>query len=389
MSEISVPGGSKSSGSVRIAFLGDVSFVGRYDLSANPEARERFAVIAKMLGDYDYVIANLETPLTDRTTTYVPKSIHLKAPTVNAELLKFLQVSAVTLANNHVYDYGRPGLDDTIEALDRVGIDWFGANGRSLKLRLKGERINVSGFCCYSTNACGYTNDPGGRGVHALTVPAVTKQLSGDEADAALSVVTIHWGDEHTNYPRTDHVRFAHQLLQGRTALIVGHHTHTVQPVEQVGPSVVAFSLGNFCIDNLSSLAGWGLSQSQENLYSLLLDVTIADGRIVDQTQLLLCDDGSRISPCDDDGMYQHIASTYLSTFDTDAYDAARERQIEDQHVEKFGARDVAWLRSRLNYYSIGAYLLGKIRRFQYWWHLKRYIRPLSAQSPFAPTEAR
>lgn len=63
---------------MKIAFLGDIALIGRYDLTKNPDARDRLKVLSEKLAQYDYVVDNLEFPLTNKDKTKVCKSMYLE-----------------------------------------------------------------------------------------------------------------------------------------------------------------------------------------------------------------------------------------------------------------------------------------------------------------------
>ena len=121
---------------MKIAFLGDIALIEKYDLTKSPNIKNKLKDLSLILAEYDYVIGNLESPLTGVDKTMVCKSMHLKSPTVNVELLKFLHIDAVSLANNHSYDFGKKGLIETISTLDDSGIEWFGVNGVYLNKKI-------------------------------------------------------------------------------------------------------------------------------------------------------------------------------------------------------------------------------------------------------------
>lgn len=141
---------------MRIAFLGDIAFLGKYDVTQSGEnaVRDRLKEMKAVLKDFDYVIANLESPLTDRNTTMEAKSMPLKSATVNVNTLVYLGVNAVSLANNHIYDYGKRGLAETTCVLDTNKIAYFGIDEKPLDVDLHNEKISVQGFCCFTANGC-------------------------------------------------------------------------------------------------------------------------------------------------------------------------------------------------------------------------------------------
>lgn len=82
--------------------------------------------------------------------------MHLRSDIENGTILKELGINAVSLANNHVYDFGRKGVEETISELDRLNILWYGIDGKTVYTEVCGQKIALSGFCCYSTNGVNY-----------------------------------------------------------------------------------------------------------------------------------------------------------------------------------------------------------------------------------------
>jgi len=352
---------------MKIAFLGDIALIGKYDLSQNPFAKERLQIIADKLSEFDYVVANLETPLTRKTKTMVCKSMHLKTPPENVELLKFLHVNAVSLSNNHLNDYGRQGLNDTINTLQQNGIEWFGANSKQLIKDIKGEKVCLSGFCCYSTNGTGYLDNTSKYGVNTLTYDNVIKQLETDKKNNVFSIMSFHWGDEHTDYPKYEHICLAELIAKQKDALIVGHHPHIIQGVQKIIHSLVAYSLGNFLFDDMVSINGnFSLKQNLNNKMSFILEVDIVNASINSYQYYGFRDELDKIELFDINDKLNQISGKLANINDIAAYEAIRKSQINKVILEKFGKHDLKWFSSRLNYYSVGAYISGKLRKKKY-----------------------
>ena len=237
---------------MKIALLGDIALIGKYDLTKNPDAFRRLDVVTEYLSQFDYVIGNLESPLTDVTKTWIPKSMHLRSPRKNIEILKYLGVDVVSIANNHTYDFGKTGFAETIETLEQNGIEWCGAYGKDVQIRQNGESINVSGFCCASTNGIhlGCANI-GKNTIHLLNRFNVERQLQKDDEQKAFSLIVSHWGQEHTSYPGKDTVKIARKIAGMKSSLaIVAHHPHQIQGIEKYNGNLIAYSLGNFLFDD-------------------------------------------------------------------------------------------------------------------------------------------
>lgn len=360
---------------MKIAFLGDIALIGKYDITKNAYVKDRLKSLAMQLAEYDYVIGNLESPLTDEGKTMVCKSMHLKSPTVNVGLLKYLHIDAVSLANNHSYDYGRKGLIETIRTLDNSGICWFGVNGVNLVKEINGEKISISGFACYSTNGSGYSSDSNVEGINPLTYDNVMLQLDIDRDNEAFSIMSFHWGEEHTNYPSFEHICLAKKITKHKDVVICGHHPHIVQGVKKEDNSIIAYSLGNFLFDDCVSIAGGlSLKQNLNNKKTFILEVELANGSIIDQRCQGVRDEEHGLILFDIQGELNDISGPFEKIDSIEKYEKKRRSQINKVRQEKFGRRDFKWLKSRLNYYSVGAFIATKLRRKKYIAESKKFL---------------
>lgn len=352
---------------MRIAFLGDIAFIGRYDLLKNKNARNRLQALAEKLSEYDYVIANLESPFTQRDKTRICKSVHLKSAPANVELLKYLHIDAVSLANNHTYDYGKIGLNTTIKVLEENQLEWFGANSKFILKYIKGEYISFSGFCCYSTNGIGYLTGKKEQGINLLTHDHIMKQLELDREQGAFSCLSIHWGDEYTNYPNYEHRCLAEKIAEKKDVVIYGHHPHVIQSVQRMNNSVIAYSLGNCLFDDCTSISKrLKVKQNNENRKSFILELEIENGKIQSQKYHGIKEDDNGIVFFEIDDELQAISEPLKKISNRKEYEEIRNAQKQKAIREKFGKHDFMWYRKRLNYYSIGAYILAGFRKKKY-----------------------
>lgn len=354
---------------MKIALLGDIALIGKYDLTKNLEAFKRLDVVKEYLDRFDYVIGNLESPLTDITKTWIPKSMHLRSPRKNVEVLKYLGIDAVSIANNHTYDFGKKGFAETIETLEQNEIDWFGAYDKDLEIRQNGEAINLSGFCCASTNGVHLGDASANKNtIHLLNRYNVEKQLEKDKDQNVFSLIIPHWGKEHSFYPSRGTIKIARAIAKAKSNLaIVAHHAHQIQGIEHVNSNLIAYSLGNFLFDDCVSINGkMHLQQIEANKKTFVLSLEIkARTLITCSTQGFLDDDKMGLIPFDISKEIEEY-SKKINDFESVEYENLRKKQIESVQLQKFGKHDLNWLKARLNYHSIGAKLLTYINSKMY-----------------------
>jgi hypothetical protein len=157
----------------------------------------------------------------------------------------------VSLANNHTMDFGSVGLFETIEALRQAGVNFVGA-GRNrdeacapVFLDIAQRRVAFLARSAVIVSAPTYAaeNIPG---VAFLDVDQTVGAIRVCRSRADLVVLMVHWGIEEYSYPSLAQRALAKQLIEAGADLILGHHPHVLQGVEQIGAGMAVYSLGNF-----------------------------------------------------------------------------------------------------------------------------------------------
>jgi len=196
------------------------------------------------LKDADVVICNLEAPVINWS------DFHGQPFEGNPEvigLLNKLNVSVVSLANNHILDHGQEGLDNTVRWLSSNGFDHLGLregiSSRIVRRNIRGKKIALAAF-----NAIHDQPDEG------LIAPLEWKCLKAtlDEIKKDLPdyiIFSLHWGHEYVTIPSPEQVEMAHELIGSGVSVIIGHHPHVVQPVEKYNGGIILYSIGNYLFD--------------------------------------------------------------------------------------------------------------------------------------------
>lgn len=351
---------------MKIAFLGDIAVLEEHSLQ---NGEQYFRKVADYLNGFDYVICNLEAAVTPRTTTWTPKSMHLRTDERIIKILRLLHADCVVLANNHVGDYGRSGLEDTIHALKEAGIPYVGVDGSSWQVNQGNTKLSLSGFCCYSANGSQYSKTYSGRGICALSEQAVMAQVEKDRRDGYFSLLSFHWGDEFTYYPNHRQLAFARRIMQQDHVLIYGHHTHVMSGYERRGNALCAYSLGNFYFDRCVSpiIKNFIVEQLPENRESYILEITF-DGNTIQEVRTTgIYADATELRLIDNTEKVRQISALISAETDVSAaYQERRAAQIASAKQKKFAKHDLKWFLSKMNYYSICSRLLTYCNRYRY-----------------------
>jgi poly-gamma-glutamate synthesis protein (capsule biosynthesis protein) len=216
-----------------------------------------WAPITDLLSATDITFANLETPVAPQSGQET-RSFVFNADPAAITALRRSGVNVVSVANNHILDQGRPGLEETVSQLDRLGMPYVGAGeaGREAGPRVvtvRGLRVAFLGYSRFfnqSGNDCPASRR---RCVKAslLDPDRAVEDVRAAAAQADAVVVSLHWGDEYVARPRPEDVDLAHRLVEAGALLVLGHHPHVLQPMELYRrpdgtTALIAYSLGNF-----------------------------------------------------------------------------------------------------------------------------------------------
>ncbi len=241
-----------------ITFIGDTLLGGDAQETLDRKGyAHAFEGLAPLLSDTGLVVANHEGPITgaDRRATKGyndgKKRRWYQARPESVQTLVESGVGVVSLANNHVLDFGLEGLADTIGSLDAAGISHCGA-ALDVRDAYRPAVVTVGGFriafLSYMQRYNIYTRDdvyasPEHGGVARLPTGRIREELDA-LGDADLRVVLVHWG--RTYKPVTSLQReLAARLREAGADLVIGHHSHTAHGVDLSARCPVFFSLGN------------------------------------------------------------------------------------------------------------------------------------------------
>jgi poly-gamma-glutamate synthesis protein (capsule biosynthesis protein) len=211
----------------------------------------------------DARIVNLETSIT-RRATFEPKGINYRMSPENADCLAAARIDCCILANNHVLDWGRGGLLDTLDCLDKLGIGFAGAGrdpaqaGAPAVLDIGGgARIVVFAFASTTSGvprSWAATRDCAG--VNLLTdlsdgsAARVAEQVTQVRRPGDVVVVSIHWGPNWGYEVPDDQMRFAHRLMDSAPIAIVhGHSSHHPKALELYRNRLILHGCGDFLND--------------------------------------------------------------------------------------------------------------------------------------------
>ena len=348
---------------MRIAFLGDLAVFENGLLKK--DWKKYFESVIDILKSCDIVIANLEVPITAAKHTMVCKGIHLKTTEEIIDVLKYLNVRVVNICNNHIFDYGRRGAYDTVNALKNAGIDFFGINKKCFTI--KEFKLSFHSYCCYSTNGAGYMKNENTFGISPLVYNKVINDAEIDKKNGFLSIFSFHWGDEYSCYANELQIKLFHILSRINKCLIYGHHTHVMQGIEFMDNSLAAYSLGNFYFDDCISTVNKKLviDQSDINKNGFVLIVDFDVGYILKYEIITYRYDNDKFRIINNIERLKTL-SNELKDSDSEEYKDKSSNMIAELKKQNLPTKNLSWFFSKMNYYSIGAKLLS-------YYNMKKY----------------
>ncbi|HSP12903.1 MAG TPA: CapA family protein, partial [Salegentibacter sp.] len=211
----------------------------------------------------DLKLINLETSITTNDKPWPGKGIHYRMHPQNIELLTAAKIDHLSLANNHVLDWGRKGLEQTMKSLKIAGINFSGVGNNEKEAAvasvLETRKGRVLVFSYGMPNSGIFDNWAAGSdrsGVNFLPgmsdreISKINDQISAQKHPGDLVIISVHWGG-NWGYEISDRQReFSHQLIdQGIVDLVFGHSSHHPMGIEVYQNKLIIYGAGDFIND--------------------------------------------------------------------------------------------------------------------------------------------
>src|SRR5512140_3558510 len=212
------PGDTAGQFPLVMRFGGDCLLADHYEDAVGAKGDSAFAGF-DLLSSADLSVVNLECPITVRGEK-VPKPFNFRMNPAYLTALDRAGVDIVNLANNHIFDYGKQGLFDTISYLDSVGI-WHVGAGRTAQeaatpvvVQAGSRRIGFQGYYGGGEAPVASGQNPG---VVTRSLPVILDDIQTLRAKDSVDyvVVILHWGTEKATTPDDGQIQFAHALIDG------------------------------------------------------------------------------------------------------------------------------------------------------------------------------
>ena len=259
--------------SITISAAGDVTLGGDvrygYEGSFNQEAkREGLGHFAKNIKELfskdDLTMVNLEGTLTNETARK-DKQFTFRGDPSYTEILTHGNIDVVNLANNHTLDFFQKGYEDTIKHLKESGVGYFGFENH-LMTEIKDVKIGLLGYTGWYDST------------------TLRNQIKKDidklrEEGAKIVTVNFHWGQERSYVPNQTQKSLGRYTIDSGADLVVGHHPHVVQGIEEYNGKFIVYSLGNF-------MFGGNRNPADKDTFVFQQTFHIIDGELSDEKEI-------------------------------------------------------------------------------------------------------
>lgn len=238
---------------IKILITGDFYAGGRIEnLIQAGNYAEIFNDFLPIIKHNDIAITNLESAVTEADNTLSKTGPAIKSSPKTVEALKFAGFNTVTLANNHIMDYGVTGLNDTIQHCIKNDIQYLGAGNNydeASKIQFISKQDKKLAFINIAENEWSTTHgkEPGANPLDPVS-NFYTIQTAKQKADYVF--VIIHGGHEMHSLPSLQMKKTYRFFVDAGASAVIGHHTHCVSGFEMYKNSPIFYSLGNFIFDN-------------------------------------------------------------------------------------------------------------------------------------------
>ncbi len=214
-----------------------------------------FLKIAEITSGADLVFGNLETAIIPGRIIKSGEMVFRTDPK-SAEGLKFAGFNVLSLANNHIMNFSKAGLESTIKILDENNISHVGAGLNSEDIYKPGTK-NIKGtkfaFFAFAYNFDQRESSGEIYGVANMEIEKMKEIVGKAKLENDIVIVSMHAGTEYAVSPNKQQKEFARSAIDAGADLIIGHHPHTVQTVEKYKGKYIIYSLGNFVFDQMWS----------------------------------------------------------------------------------------------------------------------------------------
>lgn len=248
---------------ISISFVGDVSLADNWYIMPKYDSRNKgiYGILSESVVDImkstDIMIANNEFTISDRGKKIPRKMYTFRASPTRLKIYEEMGVDLVTLANNHVYDFGKLAFNDMLDSLKEYNIPYIGA-GKNIEEASTPYYFIINGYKIAFVNAT--------RAEKNIMTPEATETeggvlrcydptyfsnlISETKKNSDYLIALVHWGREDSHQLETVQIETGKLYIDSGADAIIGTHAHVLQGVEFYTNKLIAYNLGDFIFNN-------------------------------------------------------------------------------------------------------------------------------------------
>ena len=255
-------------GDITLSFVGDVSLADNWDIMPKYDERKIgiYGVldeeVLSIMNNADIMVANNEFTLSNRGTR-LNKAYTFKGDPKRASIYKEMGVDLVSLANNHIYDYGHDAFIDTLNTLKSQDIAFVGA-GNNIEEAKKPYYYIINGYKIAFLNATRAEKNIitpeatlNKEGVFRCYDPSLfIEEIQKAKQESDYVVALIHWGKEQSHTLEQVQIDTGKKYIDAGADVLVGSHAHVLQGIEIYNGKLIAYNLGDFLFNDWTTETG-------------------------------------------------------------------------------------------------------------------------------------
>ncbi|MBI4599032.1 AmmeMemoRadiSam system protein B [Candidatus Uhrbacteria bacterium] len=203
---------------------------------AQTTVEDAFGPARDTLAGSDFVFGNLESVLSTSSID-IPKEIRFKADPARVDALTYAGFTHLSVANNHIGDYGEAAWQESSEHLRAAGIEPVGGYRNDGPIVIAEANGRSVAFLAFESL------------IRPVVPEEVSRQVQAAATQADLVIASFHWGVEYQHLPHASQITLAHAAIDAGADLVIGHHPHVLQGIETYKDGLILYSLGNFVFD--------------------------------------------------------------------------------------------------------------------------------------------
>jgi len=233
---------------MKISICGDVCPIGTNELWIKNDKQQLFHDVPKTFLDSDRVIVNLETSLTDGGTPIKKFGPNLKASPKCANVLKEIGVTDCAISNNHIFDLGIEGVQDTLKALEDAGLNHIGFGNdyedarKNLIINKDGKSVSVIAVCEHEYSYALKER----MGARPFDPFDTIEDIQNAKKTCDFVIVLYHGGKEQSEYPSPRLRKACQAMIKQGADVVLCQHSHCIGCYEQFQNGHILYGQGNF-----------------------------------------------------------------------------------------------------------------------------------------------